>query len=365
MSLRREFICRVKDKHENISELCREYKISRPTAYKWIARYEREGVTGLFERSKRPFNMPSKTSDKSLNLILSIRDKYPAWGARKLRQVLVNDGHKGLPSEATFNRILLHQGKIDPKESKKHKAYIRFEREHPNELWQMDFKGYFSVREGTCHPLTVLDDCSRYSICLKACPREDEISVRAGLEKAFYEYGLPEAMTMDNGSPWMGGIGNRVSKLTIWLMRLGIRISHSRPYHPQTQGKDERFHRSLKEELLKFHNFKDLQEAQKAFDDWRYLYNHIRPHTSLELKCPIHRYEPSSRQFSGKLPTIEYKDTDLVRRVRSTGNIKHLGKEYFVGHHLRGEFVALRQRGDVKWDVYYVNSWIRSLRVEV
>lgn len=365
MSLREEFIRRVKDNNENISSLCREYSISRPTAYKWIARYEKEGITGLFERSRRPFHMPSRTGDKFTNLILLIRDKYPAWGARKLRQVLINDGHLDAPSEATFNRILQRQEKIDPREAKKHKQYIRFERQKPNELWQMDFKGYFAVTEGKCHPLTVLDDCSRYSICLKACPREDEISVRTGLEKAFYEYGLPEAMTMDNGPPWMGAPGTRLSKLTMWLMRLGIKVGHSRPYHPQTQGKDERFHRSLKEELLRFHNFKDLNDAQMAFDDWRNLYNNIRPHQSLGLMCPAQKYQVSSRQYSGKLPPIEYRADDSIRRVRNTGSIKLLGKEYYVGEFLRGELIALRQRGERKWDMYYVNSWLGSLEIKV
>jgi transposase InsO family protein len=364
MSLREEFIARAQESDENLSQLCREYGISRKTAYKWISRYEKEGLLGLTDRPRRPLHMPARTDEDLISLIVSARDKYPAWGARKLRQILINDGHKSLPSEATFNRILQRQEKINPKEFKR-KQWIRFERKNPNELWQMDFKGYFEVTEGKCHPLTVLDDCSRYSLCLKACSNEDAVSVQKSLEETFSKYGLPEAMTMDNGPPWMGAPGQRLSRLTIWLMKLGIKVGHSRPYHPQTQGKDERFHRSLKEELLKFHNFQDLAEAQQSFDEWRHLYNYVRPHESLGMLCPAQKYQASLRQYTREMPKIEYSSTDEVRKVSHAGEIKFQGKTYFVGECLKGEFIALRQREERKWDVYYVNSWLGSFEKKV
>lgn len=363
MTLKEEFVSRAKE--ENISKLCREYKISRPTAYKWISRYENEGMPGLFERSKRPLSIPIKTSDSITSLILATRDRYPAWGARKLRQILINAGHQDLPSEKTFNRVLQRSGKIDPKESEKRQPYIRFEKKNPNELWQMDFKGHFEIIEGRCHPLTVLDDCSRFSICLKACAQEDEVSVRSGLEKAFHDYGLPDAMTMDNGSPWKGSVGQRFSTLTIWLMRLGIKIYHSRPYHPQTQGKDERFHRSLKEELLRFQNFRDMIDAQKNFDEWRYIYNHIRPHEALDLRCPAQKYVTSSKKFPTQLLEPNYKPDDQVRKVRNGGSISFMGENYFLGESLSGECVGLRQRGERKWDIYYFNNWLGSFEQKV
>lgn len=365
MSLREDFIAKVQQKTKNISRLCREYNISRKTAYKWINRYSKEGILGLNDRSRRPGHMPSRTNANRLNLIISLRDKYPAWGAKKLRQVLVNTGHRNLPSISSFNRILYRENRITPAEANKRKHYLRFERALPNELWQMDFKGFFALTEGKCHPLTVLDDCSRYSICLKACFSESEMAVRQGLEEAFREYGLPEAMTMDNGPPWKGYPTQRLSTLTVWLMRLGIKVGHSRPYHPQTQGKDERFHRSFKEEVLKYHNFQNLLDAQKHFDEWRRIYNYIRPHEALGMLCPIQKYKPSPRQFLKKLPSIEYQSTDEVRQVKRSGEVSFRGQYYYVGKHLEGEPVALRQRSERNWDIYYVKTRLGGFEEKV
>src|SRR3990167_2304566 len=361
MSLKLEFISRAEKAHQSISFLCKEYKISRKTGYKWLKRYKKEGVVGLYERSRFPLRQPSKTGQEVREVIVQIRDKHPEWGARKLKQRLLNLGSANLPSESTFNRILKLEGKIDISESLKRKRWIRFEREHPNELWQMDFKGWFLTQEGKCYPLTVLDDHSRYAICLKACTRMDEQAVRGSLEEAFHLYGLPEAMTMDNGTPWKGAPGERFSKLTIWLMRLGIKIGHSRPYHPQTQGKDERFHRTLKAEVLKYHNFATLKAAQERFDDCLILYNEHRPHDALSLMCPVNRYRPSPRIFPQQLPPLEYDERDEVRTVSSRGAIRFKGIDLFLGECWQGEKVAVRACGDNRWDIYYAYSWLKSL----
>lgn len=365
MSLREEFVVKAREKTKSISQLCREYTISRCTAYKWINRYAEEGLLGLNDRSKRPCHMPSRVTGDFMDLILSTRDQYPAWGAKKLRQVLFNAGHQELPSIASFNRILYRENRVVSMESDKRKRFIRFERQNPNELWQMDFKGFFALDEGECHPLTILDDCSRYSICLKSCSSENEVTVREGLKEAFRKYGLPEAMTMDNGSPWKGYPKQRLSNLTVWLMRLGIRVGHSRPNHPQTQGKDERFHRSFKEEVLKYHNFKNLADAQRQFDEWRHIYNHIRPHEALAMKCPAQRYRRSERPYEEKLLPIEYLPGDQVKKVGNNGEICFLGNRLYVGGHLKGECVALRQEKSDRWDIYYVNSRVGSFTPKV
>ena len=365
MMLREELVAKATQKLASVSQLCKEYNISRPTAYKWLNRYIEDGILGLQDRSKRPSYMPSKTNSDIVELITQARDKYPAWGAKKLRQLLINEGHKNLPSLSSFGRILQRENKIAPKDSEQRKAFIRFERDNPNELWQMDFKGHFALVEGQCHPLTILDDCSRYSICLKACISENEIAVRTALEEAFRVHGLPISMTMDNGSPWKGYPTQRLSSLTVWLMRLGIKVSHSRPYHPQTQGKDERFHRSFKEEVLKYHNFQTITDAQNHFDIWRELYNHKRPHEALKMLCPAQKYHQSERQYVEKLPPIEYLLDDKVKKVGNNGEISFLGKRLYVGQHLRGEFVALRERSNDEWDIYYVNSRIAAFLPKV
>jgi transposase InsO family protein len=351
MSLKHQFISKVLANSQNISEICREFEISRVTAYKWISRYKQEGLDGLLDRPKRPYSSPQKTNYRQVDLILKTRDLYPAWGGRKLRQVLINEGNSNIPCEATINRILKAHEKIDPEESKKRTKMIRFEHDNPNDLWQMDFKGHFQMINGRCHPLTILDDHSRFALCLKGYASEGADIVRNALEEVFIEYGLPLRMTMDNGPQW-----KTASKLSIWLMRQGIKISHSRPYHPQTQGKEERFHRTLKNEVLKYRQFKDMEAAQNEFDIWRELYNCKRPHEGIGMLCPINRYVKSLRKYSTKLPNIEYLANDMVRKVRSCGQISHKGINYFVGEYLKGENVALRQIEEGSLEIIYVNT---------
>ena len=362
MSLKVEILERLLDPSANISTVCSEFGISRKTAYKWINRYKESGIEGLSNRSRRPLTSPSRISQEMVSLILQIRGKS-SWGGRKLRKVMQNEGIESLPCEATFNRILLRCGKVDEEASERSKRFIRFEREEPNELWQMDFKGHFKLHTvGRCHPLTILDDHSRFSICIKACAQESEKSVREGLEAAFRMYGLPEAMTMDNGPPWRGS-QRHLSRITVWLMRLGIRVSHSTPGHPQTQGKLERFHRSLKEEVLKYYQFSDLKNAQLRFDEWREIYNNERPHEGIGLLCPKDRYKPSPRTFPEKLPEIIYPEGLMLKRVSECGGICLYSKHFYVGEHLAREYVALKELEEGLYDVYFYKTKVQRIKL--
>ena len=366
MSLRKIFLERVLEKKTHIKTLCQEFGISRKTAYKWIKRYEEEGVQGLSNHSRRPLTSPYRTSEEITRLILDTR-KSVHWGGKKLKEYLRRKGFKDLPSVATFNRILLRHEEITNAESDKRKPFIRFERSKPNELWQMDFKGHFKLYDqGRCHPLTLLDDHSRFSLGIKACGQESERLVREGLERAFQLYGLPEEMTMDNGAPWRGS-QRHLSRITVWLMRLGIKVSHSTPGHPQTQGKLERFHRSFKEEVLRFHQFSSLDNAQLRFDEWRDLYNSSRPHEGINLACPKDRYEPSPREYPSHLPKIEYPLGEELKKVGSVGTIYFKQKHYFIGEHLAGEYVALREIDNGIYDVYFYKTKIQriDLRKEI
>ncbi len=365
ISMRDEFINKAMSSEFTISKLCSEYKISRKTGYKWIERFKEDGVDGLLNHSRRPQSSVNRTSCEIIDIILNTRNRFPAWGARKLRQYLINKGHDNLPSEITFNRVLKKHGKIDPIESEKRQHFIRFEKENPNELWQMDFKGHFKMGSKRCHPLTVLDDHSRFSIVLKACEGETFLEVHNGLENAFREYGLPDGMTMDNGSPWKGSPPWTLSRLTVWLMRLGIKVSHSSVRHPQTQGKDERFHRSLKEEVLRYHQFINLRETQKILDEWRKIYNFERPHEGIGLLCPIQRYKSSLRPYPEKLPEIEYKPDDIVRKVQACGCINFHDIRYFVGEHLKGEHVAIRPTSvEGVYEIYFVNTRVARISLK-
>lgn len=341
MSLRKEFVTLATAEGANIRQLCRRFSISPTTAHKWLRRYRAEGDAGLTNRSRRPQHMPARTAAAVEEAVIALREAHPAWGGRKLGAVLAARG-LATPAASTVTAILKRHGRIDPAESVKHRPWQRFEHQRPNQLWQMDFKGHFPVGEGRCHPLTVLDDHSRFALAIEACSDEQTATVQSRLTAIFRRYGLPDRILMDNGSPWGDDQDHPYTPLTAWLIRLGIDVSHGRPYHPQTQGKDERFHRTLEDELLKRRTFSDLQSCQHAFDAWRDLYNLERPHQALGLATPASRYQISPRAFPQTLPLIEYAPDDLVRKVQTKGKISFRGKVFKIGKAFKGYPVALR-----------------------
>ena len=291
MSQRLEFVTLATAENANLRHLCRCFGISPNTAYKWLDRFQTDGLNGLEDRSRRPNNSPVHTAKDMEDAVIDLRGRHPAWGGRKLERRLLDIGHTEVPRPSTITAILKRHNLIDPKESAKHQAFCRFERAEPNELWQMDFKGEFKLPQGRCYPLTILDDHSRYAIALEACDRNNKINTQAAMIKVFRLYGLPEWITCDNGSPWGSGGQSYYTALGVWLLRLGVGMSHSRPHHPQTQGKDERFHRTLKAEVLQYRHGTTLADWQFHFDEWRVIYNTVRPHEALSMKVPASRGE--------------------------------------------------------------------------
>ena len=273
--------------------------------------------------------------------VLKLRVEHPAWGGRKLRARLLALGAADVPSASTITAILRRHAALGQATEGPH-PWRRFEHDAPNRLWQMDFKGHVALEQGRCHPLTVLDDHSRFALGLFACGGEDAATVRTHLTTLFRRYGLPERLLCDNGPPWGSGPQAQHTLLTVWLLRLGIGVSHGRPYHPQTQGKDERFHRTLNAEVLQGRTFRDLQGSQRRFDAWRTVYNHERPHEALNLAVPASRYRPSPRVFPEALPPLIYDGGDVVRKVQSRGQIHFQGREWPVGQAFQGHPVALR-----------------------
>lgn len=363
MTQRRELVMFALD-DANISHLSRNYNISRKSAYKWIKRYIQEGNEGLVDRSRRPLYSPTKTSLRLENAALDVRKDHSTWGGRKIRARLLAKGFDIVPAASTITDILRRNGKIAPEESDKHRSWKRFEYEEPNELWQIDFKGHFPLSNGRCHPLTILDDHSRFSVGLRACSDEKRTTVHKEIENLFNTYGLPERILFDNGPPW-GTQGNgRYTRLSIWLIRLGIRVIHSRAYHPQTLGKDERFHRTLKAELLAGLKFNDIEQSQASFDSWRECYNFERPHEALNMDTPAQSYRPSSKEMPEYLPKIEYGTDDYVRKVQLNGKIYFHNRRFRVGKAFRGEPVAVRPTTeDGLYEVYYCREMIRKIRL--
>ncbi len=361
MSLKHEFVALALREGANVRELCRRYGVSPPTAYQLLDRYAQEGEAGLAKRSRRPHHSPNQTPVKLELAVLRVREEHPTWGGRTIRRVLHNSGYGYLPSPSTITAILRRNNRLATGARAPH-HWQRFEHAQPNDLWQMDFKGHFPTGAGRCHPLTVLDDHSRFALGLQACANERTETVQERLSAIFRVYGLPERMLMDNGSPWGNDAEHPRAPLTVWLMRLGIRVSHGRSYHPQTQGKGERFHRTLKAEVLQGRHFADLLSCQEAFDRWRGVYNTERPHQALDLATPVSRYAPSPRSFPETLPPIEYGEGDLVRKVMAEGWVSFKGREFKVGRALRGCPVALRPTAsDGVWGVWFMTHPIAEV----
>jgi len=363
MSLRQEFVLLADVEVSNMSQLCQRFGLSRKTGYKWLARYRKSGSPGLEDQPRRPHDSPSRTEEAIESEVLKVRGHHPSWGGRKIRARLVTLGHPQVPSASTITQILRRHGCIDPVASAQHTPWQRFEHEAPNRLWQMDFKGHFPIETGKrCHPLTMLDDHSRFSPCVKACADEQGDTVQDAMTAVFRRYGLPDRMTMDHGAPWGSDQDHPYTPLTVWLIHLGIKVGHSRPYHPQTQGKDERFHRTLKLELLTRHSFRDLHHCQTAFDRWRDIYNLERPHEALSMATPASRYRPSHRAFPERLPPIEYSPGDIVRKVQGKGDISYRGKVILLSKAFHGYQVALRPTlNEGRFDVYFCQQKIREI----
>jgi len=354
VDLRQELVRAMAAGEASVREVSQRMSVSRQTAYKWSARYKAEGDAGLQDRSRRPVVSPRRTPADMEERVCKLRRLHPAWGGRKLRRRLKDLGVEGVPSPSAITDILARNCLLSADRRIK-RDWQRFEAQRPNEMWQMDFKGDFALPTGRCYTLTILDDHSRFNLCLQACADQRGETVKSQLLPVFATHGLPETILVDNGPPWGSGYSRQPhTRFTAWLMRHGVYISHGRPYHPQTRGKDERFHRSLGLEVLQTRSWLDLDEVQLALDPWRNVYNFERPHEALDYAVPAARYVRSPRSLPSRLPPVEYLPTDDVRRVQRNGEISYRGREVRIGKAFTGEPVALRAtEEDGTWDVYY------------
>lgn len=341
MSLRLEFVMLAEQPGANFRQLCRWQKVSPTTGYKWIKRFRQGGVDALNDQSRRPLSSPAQTPSPVEAAVVKLRREHPAWGGRKLRRVLLDRRETNLPAASTITDILRRHDLLTRDPHQPGGPHQRFQRPAPNQLWQLDFKGHFPLANGRCHPLTALDDHSRFNILLEACDNEREQTVRAALTSAFERYGLPDAILCDNGSPWGAG-GEGHTALSVWCLRLGIGVYHGRAYHPQTQGKEERFHRTLKAEVLQRGGWSDQTQVQKRFQEWRDIYNCQRPHEALAMATPASHYRPSQRPFPANLPAIEYDAGVPVRKVDVAGRISYGNRLWKVGTAFHRQAVGLR-----------------------
>lgn len=356
------FVLRASD-GENMSGLCREFGISRPTGYLWLQRFrEVERIEEVKERSRRPKRIPGKTSGEIEAKVVEERKLRPDWGARKLRVLLERQGID--KPAVTIHRILQRHNLI--KAHHQHPpALKRFEREKPNQLWQMDFKGMAENLGKGCLPLSILDDCSRYVLVLAPLRGTAGGPVRQTLERVFQESGMPEAMLVDHGTPWWNANQNRGwTQLSIWLMKQNIRLHYSAVRHPQTQGKVERFHRTLEDALHERGFPKGTDEWPGWLEAFREEYNHIRPHEGIQMEVPGKRWHASSRHFSSVIPEWEYGAGSQVVKVRASGQILLGSHDYMVTGALAGEWVELQPMAGDRMLINYRCTCIRELDLQ-
>lgn len=350
------FVIAASRKEKSIVGLCQEFEISRPTGYLWLKRYGKEGIKGMKESSRRPQKSPRKTEPGVEQQVVKLRRQWPDWGARKISRMLGQEGRKLPPS--TVHRIFERHGLIR-EQDRQPMALKRFEREAPNQLWQMDFKGPKGWDEPV-GPLSVLDDHSRYVTLLQRTGSTQAKGVQEALEKAFCECGIPDAMLMDHGIPWCNGQGYRGwTKLSIWLMNQDIQLCFSGVNHPQTQGKVERFHGAMVAALLR--RGKPQEEHRQAWlDGFREEYNHVRPHEALQMQTPSQRWRKSSKLYQSHPAPWIYPAGTEVREVDSNGMIRMEGRRWFLTDTLVGQPVGMTAVGS-RWFIHYRKTLVAEI----
>ncbi len=341
------FVVRASQREKSMQELCQEFAISRPTGYAWLRRYQASGIAGVVEKSRRPHCSPGRTAREIEQRVMELRQQRPDWGARKLQVLLGGEG-LALPV-ITIHRILLRHGLVRPQDRHR-QAVQRFARGAPNQLWQMDFKGPVGWL-APVGPLSILDDHSRYAITLQGTWSTQAEPVKQGLIEAFHRCGVPEEMLMDHGTPWwnMKAVAGW-TWLTVWLMKQGIRLHFSGYRHPQTQGKVERFHGAMAA-AAKRRGFPDRERRQAWLDEFRYEYNHVRPHEALQMRTPASVWRNSERSYRPNPPVWEYAAGAEVCKLTTQGRLNCAGRSWEISRALAGEWVQLN----------YCRSLVREL----
>ena len=335
--LRKEFIDAAVECY-NFSRLCREFGITRKTGRKWIERYQ--NGDDLSDRSRRPNNVPNKTPEDIELKIIKLRVEHPEWGAKKLKDVLEKGGHT-LPCVKTVNNILNRYGCISKEESVKHKAFIRFEKDNCNDMWQTDFKGEFKMKDNNyCYPLNIFDDHSRFLIKIKPSLSTSNLVIPT-FKEAFCEYGMPDSILSDNGAQF-AGFRRGYTQFEKWLMDHDILPIHGRIKHPQTQGKIERFHRTMKQEVLKHYIPENIYDAERVFSEWRDCYNNERPHEALGMKRPVQVYHSSNRTYVDNVSKYEYGGEYHVIKINSWGYARFAGFQVYLSETMINELVEFR-----------------------
>jgi len=349
---RKEFVLRAIET-SNFRELCQEYGISPKTGYKWRERFLEHGLAGMNELSRRPRSHADELKEGEVCDIVRLRQLHPTWGARKLRKVYERS-HAEVPSESSFKRVIERAGLVEPRRlrSRQESGRLFTERraQAPNEVWTVDFKGWWRVASGSrCEPLTVRDELSRYVLEVRAVADAGTATVRSCFERLFEQNGIPEAMRSDNGPPFASTCSVLgLSKLSAWWVALGIDLERGRKGCPQDNGAHERLHLDIQREL----RGRNAPDPQAGFDEWRRTFNHERPHEALGMKCPAEVYEKSPRPYQGSPEDLTY-DLPETRRVNQVGEIGWKHQRVFISTALAGWSVGLQPAKPDLWEVWF------------
>jgi transposase InsO family protein len=354
---RNEFITEWLKRDKPVAELSRIYGISRKTAYKWLERFKEEGRAGLAERSHAPHLSPQAINESTAARIVAEREQRPTWGARKILQSLRRQkpAHPW-PAASSIGELLKREGLIHARRRRRKTPPSSEPLAHaaaPNQVWCADFKGWFRCGDGErCDPFTVTDACSRYLLRCQATEKSDGVHVRAVMEAAFREYGLPEAIRTDNGAPFASRAPGGLSRLSMWWLQLGIRHERIEPGHPEQNGRHERMHRTLKQEAAS-PPAANRRRQQQAFAEFERIYNRERPHEALEWRTPAEVYTASTRAFPARLPELEYPPGVHLRRISQQGSLKWHCERTFLSEVLARQTVGLLETDDDFFEVYY------------
>ena len=355
-----EFICEWRTGKYTITELCKSFEISRPTAYKLISRFENEGFEGLKERSKAPINHPNATDEQIIESILKLKSKYKLWGAKKIRELLFKEfTAQQVPSVVTVHNILKKNGLVCPQKRMRRvkPVFPIFDPKACNEVWSADYKGKFLMGNKIyCHPLTIADSKSRFVFTAKGHYKENLKAAKAEFKRVFRIYGIPKQIHTDNGSPF-GSVRaiQRYTRLSYWFIELGIAPVFSDPAHPEQNGRHERMHRDLKAACAKPAAY-DLKAQQRRLNHFVKQYNNIRPHEALNMKTPAQVHDFSTRPFPERIPNFDYEAKYKVLKVTKNGSVRW--KSYYwvyITASLTGKYIAIEDIGNGIWRVFYRN----------
>lgn len=363
MSERVKFVARYLD-GERITDLCKEFGVSRKTGHKLVNRYKNEGVEGLYEKPKLPYYRPNQTPFQVEQLILNLRKKHKTWGALKIKHYLERK-HKEvtIPAASTIHEILVRHSMVKKRkrrcQSHKAKGTDLSVPTQANDLWCTDFKGHFRLGNSNyCYPLTVTDQFSRNLLCCEALEGTKEAPSIKVFERVFTEYGIPKKIRSDNGVPFATNSLYGLSTLSVWWLRLGIELERIEPGHPEQNGQHERMHRTLKATVIK-PPAQNMIQQQEKFDEFVDVYNNERPHQGINMQCPSDLYSKSASPYPGYLKDIEYPSADRVVRVTNCGQI-YIGnnKKVHISEVFRYQTLGLKEVEEDLFEVSFMDKCI-------